>query len=635
MQFFERRGMDKRKAIEWSEIHEPADVILLSAPFTSPPIPSVALSIFRKILVDGGLKAKVIYPMFLMTHLMGAEDTRRLADLHRTGLYKEYCFAHLTDRPSDCDPEQAAALMYPDDAGDVTGLLRRGREAAEITVEATAQKIIAMEPKVLACSSIYSQLCCSLAVCRRVKELRPDIRTIIGGFIHAERGTRLLKNYTSLDYVSLGEGDETMLETCRVMMGLDEGPMPYGVLCRNDLDGLEEIPYRMTLDMNSVPMPVYDDYMEEVKLLEEGFYDLSADNGRYSPDIRLYLEGSRGCWWGQKHPCSFCALNGLKNVFRSKDPEKIYDEIKTVAEKYPGIPIQLTDNILSAGFIKEVLPRMAADGNSYHLFAEIKSNMKDSDMEAFRKAGIYELQPGIESLNDHLLELMGKGNTAVNHVNLLKMGRRYGLTLRWNILCGVPGEDEEDYLEMAELIPKLYHFNYPFATNIVFDRNSCYDNDAEKYGLELVPMKGMEMIYGDDPETISDMSFSFDNEGSFAQTYEKNSHLYSRIAELCAEWEKLCLSDSPPVMRCVYSGDMTMIRDTRPVAQSGILTLDGLHSDLYRLMEAPVTEKDIKEKLPEGRYSDAEIREAIMDLEDMALIEHLSGRYLALAVPVQ
>lgn len=627
--------MDRSIEKEWSEIYEQADVALLSPPFTSPPIPSVALSIFRKILGDGGLKAKVIYPMFLMTHLMGAEETRRLAGLQRSFLYKEYSFAHLTDRPSCCSPEQAAAFMYPDDDGEIAGLLRRGREAAEITVEAAAQKIAAMEPKILACSSIFSQLNCSLAVCRRVKELRPDIRTIIGGFIYAERGTRLLRNYPSLDYVSLGEGDETILGTCRILTGRDEGPMPYGVLCREDLDGMEEIPYRMTRDMNSVPMPVYDDYMEEVKLLEEGFYDDPCENGKYRPEIRLYLEGSRGCWWGQKHPCSFCALNGLKNVFRSKDPERIYEEIKTTAEKYPGIPVQLTDNILSAEFIKEVLPRMAGDDKSYHLFAEIKSNIKDSDMESFRNAGVYELQPGIESLNDHLIELMGKGNTAINHVNLLKMGLRYGLILHWNILCGVPGEKEEDYLEMIGLIPKLYHFNYPFTTSIVFDRHSRYYIDADKYGLELVPVRGMEMIYGDDPETISDMSFSFDNAGSFAETYRNNSHLYNKISELCDEWEKLCLSDKPPVMRCVYSGDMIIIKDTRPVAQSSMLTLDGLHAALYRIMEAPVTEKDIKEKLPEGRYSDAEIREAIRDLDDMALTVHLSGRYLALAVPVQ
>ena len=40
----------------------------------------------------------------------------------------------------------------------------------------------------------------------------------------------------------------------------------------------------------------------------------------------LYLEGSRGCWWGQKHPCSFCGLNGRKNVYRYKSAGRLYEE---------------------------------------------------------------------------------------------------------------------------------------------------------------------------------------------------------------------------------------------------------------------------------------------------------------------
>lgn len=151
--------------------------------------------------------------MFLMIQLFGAEDTRRLAGMNSPYFYQEYCFAHLSGRPAGCSPEDAAALLYPEEeAEEVASLLEKGREAAEIVTDATARKIIAMDPKVLACSSIYAQLSASLAICRRVKEMRPDIRTVIGGFIHAERGTRILRNYSSVDYVSLGEGDESIAE---------------------------------------------------------------------------------------------------------------------------------------------------------------------------------------------------------------------------------------------------------------------------------------------------------------------------------------------------------------------------------------------------------------------------------------
>ena len=627
--------MDQRTADQWAEMHDRADVALLSAPFTFPPVPSVALSIFRSILEEGGITARVVYPMFLMIHLMGPDDTRRLSFLARKHLYEEYCFAHLTDRPSGYTPEQAASFFYDGkEAEDAALLLEKGREAARIIVDAAARRIIAMEPKVAACSAIFSQLCASLAICRRIKELNPDIKTVLGGFLHGERGVRILRDYDSVDCVSFGEGDETILKVCRILMGLEDGPMPYGTLSKDDIPGLKEIPHRMTRDMNTVPMPVFDDYMEELGLLDEGFYQYDGSEGKYRPETRVYLEASRGCWWGHKHPCSFCGMNGPDSVFRSKDPDRIYNEIRTMGEKYPGVPIQLTDNILSIEFIKEVLPRMAADENDYRLFAEIKSNLKDSDIKALAKAGVRELQPGIESLNDHILKLLGKGNTGINHVNLLKQAERYGLELYWNILCGVPGEKEEDYLEMIDLMPKLFHFIYPRYSRIIFDRNSRYEREAEKYALDLIPERGSEMIYGDDPDTLSDMVFSYDAEGDFAETYRRHRHLYRQVGELAEEWQRLFESDDPPVMNCIRIGSSVLIKDTRPCARETMVSLDGIHADLYALMEAPVREKTLKEALVPEKYSEEEINEAIGELEEMSLIIHLSGRYLALAVPL-
>ena len=618
---------------KWKHIYHPSDVALLAAPFYYPPVPSMALSIFKAVLEKNGLKSGVVYPMFLMMQLMGPQDTEALSGLKNSFFYEEFCFAHLTGGNAGLTPEEAAAVYFPDRADEVASLLKKGREVAGIVVEATAQKIIAMDPHVLACSSIYSQLNASLAICRRIKELRQDIKTILGGFVHAERGIRILKDHDYLDYVSFGEGDEIFADVCRIMAGTKNGPMPYGVVSRKDLPALKEIPYRITCDMNTVPMPVFDDYMEEMERLKDGFYGEDLDRDHFSFFVRLFLEGSRGCWWGEKHPCSFCALNGLKNVYRQKNADKIYGEIDSIAKKYPGMPIQLTDNILSGGFIKEVLPLMASDENDYRVFAEIKTNIKSSELEALAKAGIIDLQPGIESLNDHLLELMGKGNNGIGHVNLLKQGMRFGLAFYWNILYGIPGEKEEDYQEMISLIPKLYHFKYPNTSRIFFEKFSRYLNDPDEYGLELVPMKGSGIAYGNDPETVSDMIFYYDPTGSFAEAFAAHSYLYDKIRSQVDEWRRLITSETPPVLNCAYIGDSVLIKDTRPIAQCGMYHLEGIHACIYKLMEEPVTESKVEEQLS-GKYSVEEIKEAVKELEETALIIHLSGKYLALAVPL-
>ena len=50
-------------------------------------------------------------------------------------------------------------------------------------------------------------------------------------------------------------------------------------------------------------------------------------------------------------------------------------------------------------------------------------------------------------------------------------------------------------------------------------------------------------------------------------------------------------------------------------------------------MEAPVSRKTLDEELQKD-YSEKEITQALTDLEEMNYIVHLSGKYLALAVPV-
>lgn len=72
----------------------------------------------------------------------------------------------------------------------------------------------------------------------------------------------------------------------------------------------------------------------------------------------------------------------------------------------------------------------------------------------------------------------------------------------------------------------------------------------------------------------------------------------------------------------------------RPIAKCHIVKLDGLHALLYRLMESPITPESLMTKLSEYDYNEKEISEAIKELDEMALIIYLSGRYLALALPV-
>ena len=107
------------------------EVVFLAAPYVFPPRPSLALSIFKAALTTEGMSSVVLYPMFRMIRLMGAELCRALFDIKSMTIYEEFIFAHLTGVGGLRSVEEyVAAASERDrslDPAVFAGLLRRGR----------------------------------------------------------------------------------------------------------------------------------------------------------------------------------------------------------------------------------------------------------------------------------------------------------------------------------------------------------------------------------------------------------------------------------------------------------------------------------------------------------------------------
>jgi magnesium-protoporphyrin IX monomethyl ester (oxidative) cyclase len=348
----------------------------------------------------------------------------------------------------------------------------------------------------------------------------------------------------------------------------------------------------------------------------------------------IYLEGSRGCWWGQKHPCSFCGLNGRKNVYRYKTSERLRDEILGLSERYGNSLIQLTDNILSFDAMEHLLPMLAESGRNLTLVGEVKTNLKERDIKKLVQAGFRIVQPGIESLNDHLLELMNKGNNAAAHVAFLKYSRRHHLGLSWNLLIGIPGEKEEDYDELAALIPKIVHFHPPTgAFPIMFQRYSRYLEAPEAYGLELEPEEMNRYIYGDNDDRVENLCMYYRlTGGAFLQERERMQPKYNLLYAAVYEWKRIAASGEKRALESVETGMGLLLLDSRPCMVSPFTVLTGLKRAVFEACDEVKTEKQLLGALKDAA-PEAEILAAVKELTDLNVIARLGGRYISLALP--
>ena len=623
---------------DWINQDETVQVALLSPPVTYPPVPSIALSIFKSALKDAGIFSKVIYGSFPAIHLLGTDTISKLSCYLPFRRNSEYLFARLTDVDSSISLSEflkpfSSACLSDRQKESLKELMEDALKKADQIVEAIALRIIKKKARILDVSSIYAQQCPALAIIKRVKELDPSVVTIMGGHnVSGQMGMAILRNFPSVDYISFGEGDEAVIQFCASQLRSDQEPLPYGIVGRKEIP--DTIPYRMTKDLDLIPTPDYDDFFTESRREASGYYGEIPKYYEQTFENTVFLEGSRGCWWGAKHPCAFCGLNGLTNVYREKSPQRLYQEIREMTERYPGVNLQLSDNVLSSRMIRE-LPALLAGGSespaSYSLLAEIKANLRPEDIKALARAGFHTTQPGIESLNDNLLKQMGKGCTAVQNIALMKYCRSVQMYPVWNLLTHIPGERREDYEQMMELIPLILHLNPPtFASNIDYVRFSRYCDHPEEYGFEFRPDPLYYSCFGNRADIVDNIGIYYQlTGGPFIDTIRQNQDLYNQIDQAVKDWRNQFYSNHPPqlMMRDLIFG--ISIFDSRPCAVKENLFLLGLSAKIYKLAWEPISWDTLTKHLP--GFKEEDLRIALDDLISKKIMLFLSGKYLALA----
>lgn len=620
------------------------DVCLVMPPFADDIFPSLALGLLSACLSREGISCRVDYAATHFLRLAGGEISLCLVALYPT-FAAEAVFAPLAGfeprlglRELAREVESSMGEKYR--AGDVLRKLEEARRIAEVWLEETCERILADEPRFVGISSMYLQRNASLAILRRLKEIRPEIVTALGGAnCMGSAGGAMLSRFPFVDYVFFGEADEIFADVVRGALSGKPFSLPYGVLKQGDplpRDGT--FPHRLTEHLDDLPFPDYDDFFASRKYaLDTALYDYTLLLGESKENVLLAMEGSRGCWWGEKHPCTFCGLNGKMKRHRAKSPERIAEEMNDLFRRYGKHGVCFTDSILSREAQKrlpelmEQFPETAGGNGKPRLFCEIKSNLTEEEVRNLAAIGFVSLQPGIESLSDHVLELMNKGNTAIRHIALLKYARKYHVAITWNLLHGFPGEEIADYEELLRILPLLSHLYPPNGLHpLIYHKNSVYATRPEAYGLELTPAQWYAFFAPDDEEYIADIAYNYEDRKE-AERKAPLRPVYDKVSRLVKRWRLLAFGDGlADRLEMRDKGEAIEIMDLRECALRPSHLLTGLAGEIYRRCGAPISRRKLLASLP--GQAEQDIEDCLKSLLEKKILIEIHEEYLALAV---
>jgi len=403
-----------------------------------------------------------------------------------------------------------AALVFPERFKTIETLFKREAHAKPLIKENGLKEIATRVKKrtetyinsldwaeylLVGFSVSLCQLTSSLYFIKRIKQKFPDLVISVGGSTFS--GTvagNFFKLFPEIDVVINGEGEKPLGQLIHCLRSSSDPadlPQIKGVITSNSIvkgkgyDGFNQLN-----NLNKLPPPNYDDYFALLKsfMPKKAFFPV------------LPLETSRGCWWQkpiapgrtklekQKHVtgCAFCNLNLQWQGYRHKDPTRVIDDIDHLTGRHQTLAVSIVDNVLPRKSSGDVFKKAINLNKDLHLFAEIRAGTSASELEVMRRAGIQDLQIGIEALSTSLLKKLNKGTRTIQNIEIMRNCEALGIVNSSNLILHFPGSNE---LEVAETLHNP-EFALPFrplqAVNFWLGLGSPVWKSPKTYGIRAI-----------------------------------------------------------------------------------------------------------------------------------------------------
>lgn len=504
-------------------------------------------------------------------------------------------------------------------------LARAIRMIAPQFVAHLIEEIAGSEPDLVGFTTTFQQNTASLAAAKLLKQSRPQVRVVMGGAnCDGPQGAALHRNFPFVDYIVRGEGEAAFP---LLLEALSDAVQESATSGSPDAQQLAAIPGLCWRDESEISKanPMATSPLPPTAILRpryDGFFERLETSVANAAEPMLVLEGARGCWWGQKHHCTFCGLNGSSMQFRSKRPEDFLAEVLDLVERHRVLDVCVVDNIMDMDYFDTVLRSLAELSVDLRLYFEVKSNLRRHQFQMLIDAGAVQVQPGIENLSTRVLRIMDKGVTGCQNVRALRDAQSAGVSVEWNYLYGFPGEQPSDYESIIRQIPLLYHLDPPGGiTRIAVERFSPYFNQPELGFDTIRPAFQYGETYRLPAGELADLAYIF-----HVPQRGIDSKLARTLTVAVDIWR-----DQYPDSRLTYqdSGDHIVLVNTRRDYDWEVAELtDPVELALFRLLSQPRSATTLAVRTP---GAEARVTPLVERWTAMGLLFHDNGSCLHVA----
>ena len=276
-----------------------------------------------------------------------------------------------------------------------------------------------------------------------------------------------------VDFVAIGEGEQTMLDLVKVLGSAGDPKTVNGLAFNREGAPFRTAARARLTDLNQLPMPMWPELGDLTKYLIS-YYGRKA----------IPMVTSRGC----PGTCAFCYTKNMWGYrWTSRSAEKVVEEIQLVRQLDPRIGAIIFDDDLFAGDPKRITSfcdLLLSKGIDIKWNCEIRA--KDITRELLKKmksAGCEELLLGVESGSQRILDKLCKGVKIEKIIEAFEIAHQEGMKAIAMLMIGLPGETMEDFKATDELLRKIKADGFYFSLFIP-SPGTAFLEEAKAYGFE-------------------------------------------------------------------------------------------------------------------------------------------------------
>ena len=353
--------------------------------------------------------------------------------------------------------------------------------AEKISLNKLLDVIKAYKPDIIGVSCITFLLKEVRYLCELIKRDDKNINIVIGN-VHATYFPEETLRYVNADAVIRGEGEYAMRDYVRALANNSDLRSVLGLTFKSGDVFISNPDRPLITDLDALPYPAWD--------------LINLDNYKGSPLICAngarsgIVFASRGC----PYSCYYCSQDSANKKFRSREVNKVIDEIELGYEKhnfkYTALGdayfpfseeqgMEFCDKFIQRNLHKKV--RWITETRVDKVSAKLLRKMKD--------AGAHLIMYGIEVGNAGVLSKLNKKTTLEQAVFALKETRRAGILSLGFFMLGLPWDTQVTCQDTINFAKKLDCDIVKFSMAVPYPGSDFFNDFSDKDTVFRSPEK--------------------------------------------------------------------------------------------------------------------------------------------------